>query len=71
MTLGIPRECRAGERRVAATPENVARLIKLGFTVRVESQAGALASFGDDDYRPPARRSSPTRAPCGPTRTSS
>jgi NAD(P) transhydrogenase subunit alpha len=50
MKLGVPRECRAGERRVAATPENVVRLIKLGFEVLVESQAGALASFGDDDY---------------------
>jgi NAD(P) transhydrogenase subunit alpha len=50
MTLAVPRECRAGERRVAATPENVARLIRLGFEVLVESHAGALASFGDDDY---------------------
>jgi NAD(P) transhydrogenase subunit alpha len=50
MKLGVPKECRAGERRVAATPENVARLKKLGFDVLVESQAGALASFGDDDY---------------------
>jgi H+-translocating NAD(P) transhydrogenase subunit alpha len=50
MKLAIPRECRPGERRVAATPENVARLVKLGFDVAVESQAGALASFGDDDY---------------------
>ncbi len=50
MKLGVPRECRAGERRVAATPDNVARLVKLGFEVLVETQAGALASFGDDDY---------------------
>ena len=50
MKLAIPRESRAGERRVAATPENVARLTKLGFEVLVETQAGALASFGDDDY---------------------
>lgn len=50
MKLAVPRECRAGERRVAATPENVARLTKLGFEVLVESHAGALASFGDDDY---------------------
>ncbi|MCC7125384.1 MAG: Re/Si-specific NAD(P)(+) transhydrogenase subunit alpha [Acidobacteria bacterium] len=50
MKLAVPRECRAGERRVAATPENVARLIKLGFEVAVEHDAGALASFGDDDY---------------------
>ncbi len=50
MKLAVPRECRAGERRVAATPENVARLVKLGFDVAVEHEAGALASFGDDDY---------------------
>jgi NAD(P) transhydrogenase subunit alpha len=50
MKLGVPRECRAGERRVAATPENVIRLVKLGFEVLVETQAGALASFGDEDY---------------------
>ena len=50
MKLAIPRECRAGERRVAAAPENVTRLIKLGFEVTVESGAGALASFTDEDY---------------------
>ena len=50
MKLAVPRECRPGERRVAATPENVARLIKMGFTVAVEHDAGAGASFGDDDY---------------------
>jgi len=50
MKLAVPRESRAGERRVAATPENVARLVRLGFEVLVESHAGALASFGDDDY---------------------
>ncbi len=50
MKLAVPRESRPGERRVAATPENVARLIKLGFDVGVETQAGALASFTDADY---------------------
>ncbi|HEX8029093.1 MAG TPA: Re/Si-specific NAD(P)(+) transhydrogenase subunit alpha [Vicinamibacterales bacterium] len=50
MKLAVPRECRPGERRVAVTPENVARLIKLGFAVAVEHDAGAAASFGDDDY---------------------
>jgi NAD(P) transhydrogenase subunit alpha len=48
--LAVPKECRPGERRVAATPENVARLIKMGFAVAVEHDAGAAASFGDDDY---------------------
>ncbi len=50
MKLAVPKECRPGERRVAVTPENVARLIKLGFAVAVEHDAGAAASFGDEDY---------------------
>lgn len=50
MKLAVPKECRPGERRVAVTPENVARLIKMGFAVAVEHDAGAGASFGDDDY---------------------
>jgi H+-translocating NAD(P) transhydrogenase subunit alpha len=48
--LAVPKECRPGERRVAVTPENVARLIKMGFSVAVEHDAGAAAAFGDDDY---------------------
>ena len=50
MKIGIPKEIRPGERRVAATPDTVSRLIKLGFDVQVESQAGAGASFSDADY---------------------
>ncbi len=50
MKIGIPKEIRPGERRVAATPETVSRLMKLGFEVSVESQAGAGASFDDAEY---------------------
>jgi len=50
MKIGIPKEIRPGERRVAATPDTVGRLLKLGFEVQVESQAGAGASFGDAEY---------------------
>ncbi|HEY3252892.1 MAG TPA: Re/Si-specific NAD(P)(+) transhydrogenase subunit alpha [Polyangiaceae bacterium] len=50
MKIGIPKEIRPGERRVAATPDTVSRLLKLGFDVQVESQAGAGASFADADY---------------------
>src|SRR5690242_6878107 len=50
MKVGVPKEVRRGERRVAATPETVARLIKLGFEVLVEKDAGAAASFRDADY---------------------
>jgi len=50
MKIAIPREVRRGERRVAATPESVARLLKLGFEVIVEHAAGEKASFMDEDY---------------------
>ena len=51
LTIGVPCEVHAGEKRVATVPDAVARLIKLGFTVTVESGAGQAANFGDDAYR--------------------
>ncbi len=51
MKIGVPKEIHDGERRVATTPDVVAQLQKLGFSVAVESGAGALASFSDDAYR--------------------
>ncbi len=50
MKVGVPKEVRRGERRVAATPETVGRLVKLGFEVLVEKDAGAGAAFRDADY---------------------
>ena len=50
MKIGIPKEIRPGERRVAATPETVGRLMKLGFEVAEETQAGAGATFADAEY---------------------
>jgi len=47
LTIGVPRETFAGEKRVAAAPEVVEKLIKLGFKVCIESGAGAAANFGD------------------------
>jgi len=49
--IGVPREIFTGEKRVATVPEVVQKLIKLGFTVSVESGAGALANFDDESYR--------------------
>lgn len=51
MIIGIPREIGRGERRVAATPDHVTRLRKMGFTVRIEAGAGDGAHFADDLYR--------------------
>ena len=51
MTIGVPRETFAGEKRVATVPEVVEKLTKLGFAVCVESGAGEAASFSDEAYR--------------------
>jgi NAD(P) transhydrogenase subunit alpha len=50
MTIGVPRETFAGEKRVATVPEVVEKLVRLGFDVCVESGAGAAANFSDDAY---------------------
>jgi NAD(P) transhydrogenase subunit alpha len=50
MRIGIPKESRTGERRVAGTPETVAKLIKLGFEVCVESGAGKAANLPDVNF---------------------
>jgi NAD(P) transhydrogenase subunit alpha len=51
MKIGVPRESHPGERRVATTPEVASQLMKLGYSVVVQSGAGAEASFADDAYR--------------------
>ncbi|MDP2795414.1 MAG: Re/Si-specific NAD(P)(+) transhydrogenase subunit alpha [Sulfurisoma sp.] len=51
LTIGVPRETFAGEKRVATVPDVVEKLIKLGFAVSVESGAGDAANFADDTYR--------------------
>ncbi|CAM3792718.1 Re/Si-specific NAD(P)(+) transhydrogenase subunit alpha [Vibrio aquimaris] len=50
MQIGVPKEILAGETRVAASPKSVEQLLKLGFSVNIESKAGELASFGDDAF---------------------
>ncbi|WP_423227071.1 Re/Si-specific NAD(P)(+) transhydrogenase subunit alpha [Paraburkholderia hospita] len=49
--VGVPIERHVGEDRVALTPEVVKRLSERGLTVRVASQAGAKASFSDEEYQ--------------------
>ncbi len=47
MRIAIVREVRAGERRVAATPDTVRELCALGASVAFEPGAGAAAGFAD------------------------
>src|SRR5688500_16792651 len=51
MRIAIPKEIMADERRVAATPETVAKYRKLGHDVYVETAAGAGIFASDDAYR--------------------
>jgi NAD(P) transhydrogenase subunit alpha len=48
--IGVPRETRPGETRVAATPKTVEQIIALGYAVFVETGAGAASSFDDAAY---------------------
>ena len=50
MRIGVPRETRPGETRVAATPKTVEAIRALGYAVFVERGAGALSSFDDAAY---------------------
>jgi NAD(P) transhydrogenase subunit alpha len=51
MKIGIPREVHSGERRVAASAEAAEKMIKLGFSLIVESGAGNSSDISDEDYR--------------------
>jgi NAD(P) transhydrogenase subunit alpha len=51
LRIGVPKETAAGEKRVATVPDVVEKLVKLGFSVAVESGAGDAANFADDTYR--------------------
>jgi NAD(P) transhydrogenase subunit alpha len=50
MQVGVPRESRPGETRVAATPKTVEQIRGLGLEVMVESGAGQRSSFSDEAY---------------------
>ncbi|PHS69463.1 MAG: NAD(P)(+) transhydrogenase (Re/Si-specific) subunit alpha [Methylophaga sp.] len=50
MKIGIPKEVFAGEKRVATTPGEAEKLIKLGFDVCIETGAGQNADISDDAY---------------------
>ena len=50
-TVGVPKEIKIQEYRVAMTPDGVRELERHGVEVFVETGAGEGASFHDDDYR--------------------
>ncbi len=50
MRIGVPKEIKFDERRVALAPAGVDSLIRAGHTVYVQSGAGTGSHFTDDDY---------------------
>ncbi len=48
--IGIPKECAFQENRVALVPEAVALLVNNGHKVYIETNAGILSSFSDQEY---------------------
>jgi len=50
LRIGVPRETKPRETRVAATPATVIKLVALGYEVVVESGAGEASSFPDEAY---------------------
>ena len=51
MKIGIPKEIHQGEKRVATTPEAATQIMKLGFSVSIESGAGLNADISDEAYK--------------------
>lgn len=51
MIIAIPKEIMSEEKRVAATPDTVEKLIKLKFKVTVETKAGEGIYCSDEDYK--------------------
>ncbi len=50
MIIAVPKEVLPGENRVAVVPDVASKLIKDGYEVRVEKNAGLSAGFTDDKY---------------------
>ena len=49
--FGIPKELKLGETRVALTPDAVNMLAKEDCEVLIETHAGELSGFSDDEYK--------------------
>ena len=50
MVLAVPKEVMAGEKRVAMVPDTASKLIKKGFEIHIEKDAGYQAGFTNEQY---------------------
>ncbi len=51
MTIGIPKEIKLKEGRVAITPRGVAKLVKASHQVLIETGAGKISGISDKDFK--------------------
>lgn len=51
MQIGVPKEIHRGEHRAGLSPFGVARLVRYGHEVYVQTGAGEDSHFSDEDYR--------------------
>ena len=61
-TIGVPRETKTSESRVALTPDGVRELVRHEVAVRIETGAGLGSSITDDAYRGAGAEIVPTAA---------
>ena len=51
MIVGVPKEIKNNENRVALTPAGAKELVKRGHTVYIQTTAGSGSGFSDDEYK--------------------
>jgi alanine dehydrogenase len=62
LTVGVPKEIKTAEHRVALTPDGVRELERTGVSVFVEAGAGADSAIPDADYAAAGATIVPTAA---------
>ncbi len=65
LLVGIPKETRLGETRIAMAPDAIKKLIKKGLAVAIEKSAGESAGFSDQDLETAGAQMVDTRAALG------
>ncbi|HQF44119.1 MAG TPA: NAD(P)(+) transhydrogenase (Re/Si-specific) subunit alpha, partial [Ignavibacteriaceae bacterium] len=50
MIISVPKEIMHGENRIACVPDVVPKLIKAGYQVQIEKDAGLNAGFANEQY---------------------
>jgi Alanine dehydrogenase len=69
MKIGVPKEIKTNENRIALVPAGAESLVGAGHTVLIETGAGLGSGFPDEAYTAVGARSPPTPPPPGATAT--